>query len=191
MSLPLILFIAFALLLIVLLAWAVRPPKKIPLSVDDVLDTLCDKRHYARLPQILQCLRQDDTDFLYARGRDELANRLRRERKRIALRYLTQLQDEYQLLLETSRILAKIAPELSMMDEFQLFRLNVRFVLCCRYLRWRLRLGLQPWDVFGILSDMEGDITLSLEAVTAHMGERAALASEFPSFLQDWGSGRE
>jgi len=191
MSLPLILFIAFALLLIVLLAWAVRPPKKIPLSVDDVLDTLCDKRHYARLPQILQCLRQDDTDFLYARGRDELANRLRRERKRIALRYLTQLQDEYQLLLETSRILAKIAPELSMMDEFQLFRLNVRFVLCCRYLRWRLRLGLQPWDVFGILSDMEGDITLSLEAVTAHMGERAALASGFPSFLQDWGSGRE
>ena len=78
-----------------------------------------------------------------------------------------------------------------MTDEFQLFRLKVRFVVCCRYLRWRLRLGLQPWDLFGIISDMEGDITLRLEAATAHMGERAALASEFPSFLQDRGGGRE
>jgi hypothetical protein len=191
MSLPIILFIAFAVVLLVLLVWTVRPAKQVPLSVDHVLDTLCQKRHYARLPQILQCLRQDDTDFLYARGHHELGDRLRRERKRIALRYLTQLEDEYQLLLETSRILAKIAPEISMTDEFQLFRLKVRFVVCCRYLRWRLRLGLQPWDLFGILSDMEGDITLRLEAATAHMGERAALASEFPSFLQDRGGGRE
>lgn len=191
MSLPLILFITFALFLIVLLAWAVRPPKRISLSIDEVLNTLCEKRHYARLPQILQCLRQDDTDFLSAGGHRALATRLRRERKRIALRYLTYLQDEYQLLLETSRVLAKIAPEISMMDEFQRLRLSLRFMLCCRYLRWRLRLGLQPWGAFGILSDMEGDMTLSLEAATAHIGERAALASEFPLFLQNGGRDRE
>jgi hypothetical protein len=191
MSLPLILFIAFALFLVVLLAWAVRSPKKAALSVDEVLDTLCEKRHYARLPQILQCLREDDTDFLWAAGHKALAQRLRRERKRIALRYLTYLQDEYLLLLETSRVLAKVAPEISMMDELQRFRLSMRFALCCRYLRWRLRLGLQPWDAFGILSDMEGDITLSLEAATAHIGERAALASEFPLFLQNGGRHRE
>jgi hypothetical protein len=191
MSLPLMLFIAFALILVVLLLWAVRPPKKAPLSVDDVLSTLSEKRHYARLPQILQCLREDDTDFLFAGGHRPLAQRLRRERKRIALRYLTYLEDEYQLLLETSRVLAKIAPDISLMDEFQRFRLSLRFALCCRYLSWRLRLGLQPWDVFGILSDMEGDITLSLEAATAHIGERAALAAEFPLFLQNGGGERE
>jgi hypothetical protein len=191
MSLPLMLFIIFAVFLIALLAWAVRPPRKAALSVDQVLDTLCEKRHYARLPQILQCLREDDTDFLAAEGHKELAAQLRRERKRIALRYLSSLQEEYQLLLETSRVLAKIAPEISMTDEFQRFRLSLRFVLCCRYLRWRLRLGLQPWDAFGILSDMEGDITLSLEAATAHIGERAALACEFPLFLENGRSDRE
>jgi hypothetical protein len=191
MSLPLMLFIVFAIFLIGLLAWAVRLPKKACLSMDEVLDTLCEKRHYARMPQILQCLREDDTDFLSAGGHPALAARLRRERKRIALRYLTSLQEEYQLLLETSRVLAKLAPEISMMDEFQRFRLSLRFVLCCRYLRWRLRLGLQPWDAFGILSDMEGDITLNLEAATAHIGERAALASEFPLFLQNGRGGRE
>jgi hypothetical protein len=185
MSLPLLLFIALSIVLILLLAWSVRPPKKSLLSVDDMFDALSQKRHYARLPQILQSLRPEDTDFLYGRGHDKLAGRLRRERKRIALRYLNYLQEEYQLLLEVSRILARVAPEVSPMDEYERFRLNVRFVLACRYLRWRLRLGLQPWDVFGILSDMEGDMTLRLEAATTRMGERAAIASEFPLFLEN------
>jgi len=185
MSIPVILFIVFAIVLVFLLAWAVRPPKRVLLSVDDVLNALSEKRHYARLPQILQCLRQDDTDFLYARGQDQLATRLRRDRKRIALRYLDHLQDEYQLLLEASRILAKVAPEVSPMAEFDRFRLHVRFLLFCRYLRWRLRLGLQPWDTFGVLSDMEGDLTLGLEVAATRIGERAALASELPLFLKD------
>jgi hypothetical protein len=185
MSLPLLLFTSLVVVLVLLLAWAVRPPKKVLLSVDDVLAALCEKRHYARLPQILQSLRHEDTDFLCAAGHHALADRLRRERKRIALRYLDYLQDEYQLLLEASRILAKIAPEVSPMDEFERFRLNVRFVLNCRYLRWRLWFGLQPWDAFGILSDMEGDLTLQLELATTRIGERAAIASEFPLFLEN------
>ncbi len=178
MTISVILFIAFAVILVLLLAWAVRPTQKILLSVDDVLNALSEKRHYARLPQILQALRHEDTDFLYARGHDELGTRLRRERKRIALRYLDHLQNEYQLLLEASRILAKVAPEVSPMDEFDRFRLNVRFALCCRYLRWRLRLGLQPWGIFGILSDMEGDMTLGLEVTATRIGERAVYASD-------------
>jgi hypothetical protein len=71
------------------------------------------------------------------------------------------------------------------MDELQRFRLNVRFLFCCRYLRWRLRFGLQPWDIFGVLSDMEGDMTLWLEAAATRIGERAAFASEFPLILED------
>jgi hypothetical protein len=191
MSFSLLIFVALAVFLVLLLAWAVRPPKRVLFSVDEVFDALSEKRHYARLPQILQSLRHEDTDFLYARGHDELAGRLRRERKRIALRYLTYLEDEYQLLLEASRILARVAPEVSPIDEFERFRLNVRFALSCRYLRWRLRLGLQPWDVFGILSDMEGDMTLRLETATARIGERAAIAAEFPLFLENRRRNRE
>jgi hypothetical protein len=177
MSPSLLLFIAFAAILILLLVWAVRPTRKTSLTVDDVFNALSEKRHYARLPQILQSLREEDTDFLYARGENELAERLHRERKRIALNYLNYLEDEYQLLLEASRILARLAPEVSPIDEFGRFRLNLRFVLACHYLRWRLHLGLQPWDVFGILSDMEGDMTLRLEAAATRIGEQAAIAS--------------
>jgi hypothetical protein len=113
MSMTVTLFIVLAVVLVLLLAWAVRPPKKTLLAVDDVFDALAEKRHYARLPQILQSLRHEDTDYLYTRGHDHLAGRIRRERKQIALRYLNYLEGEYQLLLEASRILARIAPEIS------------------------------------------------------------------------------
>jgi hypothetical protein len=187
-TITLLIFVALAVILALLLMWAVRPSRKCLLSVDEVLNALSEKRHYARLPQILQSLREEDTDFLYTRGYDDLAVRLRRERKQIALCYLNSLEEEYQLLLEASRVLARTAPEISVMHELGRFRLSMRFVLCCRYLRWRLWLGLQPWDVFGILSDMEGEMTLQLEIAAARIGERAAIASEFPLILKDRGS---
>jgi hypothetical protein len=188
MTTTLLIFVALAVILVLLLTWAVRPSRKCLLSVDEVLAALSEKRHYARLPQILQSLREEDTDFLCTRGYKDLAVRLRRERKQIALCYLNSLEKEYQLLLEASRILARTAPEISAMDELGRFRLSMRFVLCCRYLRWRLWLGLQPWDVFGVLSDMEGEMTLRLETAAARIGERAAIASEFPLILKDRGS---
>jgi hypothetical protein len=184
MSLLLLLFVVFAVALILLLAWAVRPPKKVFHTVDEVFATLSEERHYARLPQILQSLCEEDTEFLRAGGYRELLDRLRAERKRIALRYLGYLEEEFQLLLEASRILASIAPEVVPTKEFERFKLNMRFVLCCRYLRWRLRLGLQPWNVFGTISDMAGDLTLVLEAATERLGERASMAAEFPLFLK-------
>ena len=64
-------------------------------------------------------------------------------------------------------------------------------MLSCHYLRWRLRLGLQPWNVFGIISAREGELTLGLKAATASLGERASKASEFPSSLQKGRDGSE
>jgi hypothetical protein len=183
MSLPLLLFIVFAVVLILLLGWALRPPKRLLRSPNEVLEALSEERHYARLPQILQSLRDEDTEFLRGRGRAELLSRLRAERKRIALRYLGHLEEEYQVLLESGRILATLAPELTAMGEFERFRSNLRFVLCCRYLRWRLLLGLQPWDTFGTISDMAGELTLRLEAAAAQLGEHAMMAGEPQLFL--------
>ncbi len=187
MSLSFALFIAIPVVLVLLLAWSLRPPKRRLMSTDEVLKALSEERHYARLPQILQSLREDDTEFLRGAGHAELLGRVRAERKRIALRYLNYLEEEFRLLLEASRILATIAPEVTPLHEFERFKRNVRFVLCCHYLHWRLRLGLQPWNVFGTISDMEGELTLRLEAATARLGERAIMASEFPLFL---GNGR-
>lgn len=174
---PLILFISFAVLLVVLLAWAVRPPATTSLTPEQALQALSEERHYARLPQILQALREEDTEFIGRRGHKLLAERLRRERKQIALRYLGYLEEEFRVLLECSRILATLAPELAAKTEFDRFHQNLWFTWNCRYLRWRLKLGLQPWEVLGVLSDMTGTVTLQLEAATARLGERALLTT--------------
>ena len=190
MSLPLLLFILLAVLVVLLLGWAVKPPKRHLLSQEDVLEALSEERHYARLPQILQSLREEDTDFLRSRGHAELVSRLRAERKRIALRYLDYLQEEYQVLLDVSRMLATMAPELSAVGEFERLKMSLRFILLCRYQGWRLRLGLQPWDVFGSISDMAGDMTLRIEMATARLGESALAADDSTLFQKEGRGGR-
>lgn len=178
MTIPLMLFILFAVLLVLLLAWAVRSPSRVPLTPEQAFQALSEGRHYARLPQILQSLREEDTEFIRNRGHKLLLERLCTERKQIALHYLGCLEEEFRILLECSRILATLAPELGARSEFDRFRQNLWFTWNCRYLRWRLQLGLQPWDVFGVLSDMAGTITLQLEAATARLGERALTSNK-------------
>jgi hypothetical protein len=47
---------------------------------------------------------------------------------------------------------------------------------------------LQPGSVSGVLSDMEGEMALQREDANARLGERAAMAAEFPLFLEQWRS---
>jgi hypothetical protein len=185
MNFTIILFILLAVLLIGALVWAIRPPKRKLVSVNDVLTALSEERHYSRLPQILQALRPEDTAFLRARGFVLLRRRIRSERGRIALLYLDCLQEEYEKLLEASRVVAAMAPELVALDEAERFKLNLRFALGCRYLRWKLRLGLEPWRGFGLLSEMTSGMALRLEVATSQIGERAALSFAVSSIVKE------
>jgi len=185
MNVTIILFILLAVLLIAALVWAVRPPKRKLVSITDVLGALCEEHHYSRLPQILQALKPEDTSFLHARGLATLRRRIRSERGRIALLYWDCLQEEYERLLEASRVVAAMAPELVALDEAERFKLNLRFALGCRYLRWRLRLGLEPWRGFGLLSEMAGGMALRLEMATSQIGERSALSLAFSSIRKE------
>jgi hypothetical protein len=189
MSITIILFILLAVLLIGALAWAARPIEHHAVTADAVLTALSEEHHYSRLPKILQALQPEDTAFLDSRGFTPLRNQIRAERKRIALLYLDDLQREYEMLLEASRVVAAMAPELIAMDEAKRFKLNLRFVLGCRYLRWKLRLGLEPQKTFGSLSEMSSGMALRLEMATTRIGERAALTSDYSSIVDEGGNG--
>jgi hypothetical protein len=184
MNFPVLIFLILAILLVLLLAWAARPPKRTFRSAQDVLEALCHERHYSRLPQILQVLGDEDTSYLRDVDQARLVGQVRAERKAVAIGYLDYLEEEFQVLLEASRILASMAPELSAIREFDRFKRSLRFMLCCHYLRWRLRFGLQPWNVFGTISDMAGDMTLQLEAATGRLGERAMMGYDSSSVPQ-------
>jgi len=188
MTLSLILFIAVAIVLVLVMAWAARPPEKKILSAEEVFRLLSEERHYARLPQILQSLQKEDTEHLRERGHGALLRQIRRERTQIAIRYLDYLEEEFQVLIEASRILAKLSPRLSTMREFDRLKKNLQFSWSCKYLRLRLQLGLQPWGVFNNISDMAGSMTLQLEAAMTQLGE-GAMSGESSLPLQS-GRGR-
>jgi len=191
MSITFILFLLLAVLMMAALVWAVAPPKRKLVSINDVLTALSEEHHFTHIPKISQSLRPEDTAFLSARGFSPLRKQIRAERGRIALLYLDYLQREYEMLLEASRVVAAMAPELIALDEAERFKLNLRFALGCRYLRWKVRLGLEPWRGLGLLSEMSGGMALRLEVATTHIGERATLNLDYSSVLDEGDDGSQ
>ncbi|HXC46926.1 MAG TPA: hypothetical protein VNU20_01445 [Candidatus Sulfotelmatobacter sp.] len=182
MSLPAILLVLFALLLVGLLAWALRPPPHPARPDVDVFDALRQSRHSSRLPHILQALLPQDTEYLRETGQVALMRTLRQQRRRIALGYLDQLQEEFEMLLEISRVLAVMSPEVVGMEEIERWKLSVTFAASCAFLRWRLRLGLQPFAGFTLLSNMAADIARELDAATIRIAEATVRASKHSAF---------
>jgi hypothetical protein len=185
MSLPIILLVLFALLLIGLLAWALRPPARQVRPALDVFEALSQTRHCSRLSHILQALRPEDTEYLRESGQVALMQSLRQQRRRIALNYLDQLQEEFETLLEISRALAVMSPQVVGMQEMERWRLSAAFAMNCAYLRWRLRLGLQPFSGFTLLSNMATDIGRQLDAATTRIAEAAVQGTEHSALGKD------
>ena len=189
MNLAPLFFIFAALVLLGLLAYAIRPIEKRAFSPDSVFEALSGPRHSFRLPQILQSLQPSDTEFLERRGLRSLRQRVRSERKQIAIRYLNHLESDYETLLEASRILAAMSPEVAPMQEFERLRLSVRFAKNCFLMRLRLRAGLAPWKGFTTISDMATTMSLRMESATSQIGLQSALAADRASFMKERGSG--
>ena len=178
MSLPVILLVLFAILLVGLLSWALRPPARSPRPSLDAFEALRQSRHSSRMPHILQALQPQDAEYLRSAGQPALMQTLRRQRRVIALNYLQHLQEEFEMLLEISRALAVMSPQVVGMQEMERWKQSVVFAMNCAYLRWRLRLGLQPFSGFTLLSNMATDIARQLDKATTHIAEATVQGSE-------------
>jgi len=176
MNWNLILYVAVGVVLSGLLLWSLREEPPTPEATSEILETLGGERHYWRLPQILQSLQPEDIEFLKGPGRERLCARVRSERKKIALRYLRLLHEDFDLLLRASALVAKMSPELAPMKEWERLQLSTRFALNCYALNVRLRLGLPVRKGFGQLSEMASGVAVRIEAATSRIGEHAALA---------------
>jgi hypothetical protein len=173
-------FLALAVVLIALLFWATRPPKAIPYPVQDIFELLSLQRHCMRLPFIQQALQPEDTEFLGKTGNKPLMREIRAQRRRIALHYLDQLQQEFETLLEISRAMAVMAPEVVAVEEIERWKLSLAFAMNCTVLRCRLWLRLRPVSGFASIATMTTGMVRHLEAATASIAENALGAVEFP-----------
>jgi hypothetical protein len=131
--------------------------------------------------QIQQSLGSADYEFLLAKGGAELAGSVVRERRKIALDFLSALNDEFSRLLRLARIIASLSPEVAPMQEFERVRLSVVFHLRLRSIRVRLAFGTAPALQLGAVSDLVSRLSVRMETAMKELGERAALAVEMAS----------
>jgi hypothetical protein len=178
MSLPILLLILFAFLLVGSLAWALRTPERPVRPAVDVFEALSRPRHCSRVSHVIQALQPQDTEYLRETGELELMQTLRRQRRRIALNYLDQLQAEFEELLEISRVLAVMSPQATGMQEMNRWKLGLSFAANCALLRWKLRLGLEPLSGFTLLSNIAAEFARQLEMATTRIAEAAVRGSE-------------
>jgi hypothetical protein len=117
--------------------------------------------------------------YLQDQGYPTLAKRIRKERRRIALRYLTCLRVEFEKVLHLARLVATMSPNVAVAQEVHGLRLNLEFL--CRYywIYFRLVSGLAPLEAIGNLSNMVSALTIRMETAMAELGERAVLGPEF------------
>jgi hypothetical protein len=178
MSLAVTFLVLFAVLLVILLCWALRPPARGPRPALDVFEALRQSRHLSRMSHILQALQPQDTEYLRITGQMALMQTIRRQRRVIALNYLQQLQEEFEMLLEISRVLAVMSPEVIAMEEMERWKLSLAFAANCAFLKWKLRLGLQPFSGFTLLSNMATSFARRLEAATTRIAETTVRSAE-------------
>ena len=190
MNLPLFLFFGIVAVLLLVLGWALRKPHERgklrgdPRSFDED-----GRRHVTYLPQIRQALAKADFKFLRERASDKVQQRVRRERRGVALAYMDALRGDFQSLLRMARVIAVLSPEVAAVQEFERLRLTAKFSWQYQMIRWKLMAGFATLRQLDGLSNLVSGLSVRMEAAMKELGERAALAAELASSMNRRGLG--
>jgi hypothetical protein len=183
------LFFGLVGVLLLLFVWAARKKasKDSPLLEATALEE-CGRGHVAHLPQIRQALAETDSLYLSRRAPAIVAKRVRRERRRVALAFLSAVRDDFQNLLRMAKIVARLSPEVVALHEFERIRLTIVFAWHYQMIRLQLRCGLLPIPQLDGLSSLVSALSVRMETAMNALGERAALASQMASSFDRRGS---
>lgn len=177
-------FVIGVAVLLLLLGRALLNPVRPPLDKSDPSSLeQRGRRHATYVSLIHQALLPADLNFLAVRGPAKLAVRVRRERRRVALLYLTQVREDFDRLLHLSRIVARLSPEVAAAQELERFGLSLQFWWRYQMTRLGLRFGWSALPQLGGLSQMVSELAVRMEVAMKELGERAALAAKLASSL--------
>lgn len=184
MNLPLLLLGGFTALLLILLIGFLRDQRKLGGSDAAVnLSEESGRRHVTYFPQVRQALARDDFVYLSSRSSASLARRVRGERRRIALIYLSCLRVDFLKLWRLARVIASMSPQVGLAQEFARLRLGMAFSLRYEMVRVKFLFGFSPLPELGSLGEAVSKLASRLETAMKELGERAALASKLASSL--------
>ena len=182
MSLTLIALGAIVAVLLLLLVWTFRGPKqhKGAHTVTKPLEG-SGRTHVHFLPQMRQALKPEDDEFLARAGFGSLRVRVSRERRRLALRYLSALRQDFEQLMNISKVIAALSPEVGVAQELERLRLRMTFLWRYRIIWMSLRAGFTPLPQISDLSNLLSGYSVRLEEAMRELGERAVILAEMVS----------
>ena len=182
MSLVFYLFFTIIALFFVVFFWSLRKPRgHTLLDPSSAIPQDLQGSHVTHLPQIRRALAPADFEFASKRIPREALRRMQRERRSVALAYLSALRAELKRLVRTARIVASLSPEVAGGQELE--RIVLTFNFLCRY--WVIRLsvwaGFTPLPQISDLGDLLSAYSVRLEDAIRELGERAAIVAEMVS----------
>jgi hypothetical protein len=178
-----LLFSGAAVLLVALLIWLLRDSRRSDsLSADLGAAEELGHRHVTYFPQIRQAMSQEDFVFLRALNSPWLERRVRKERRKIVLVYLSCLRSDFSKLWKLSRLVAAMSPRVGTAGELARLRLGVVFYVRYEIIRLQFLFGFGALPDLSGLSEIIGNLAVRLETAMNNLGERAALAAELSAF---------
>jgi len=106
---------------------------------------------------------------------------MRRERRQVALDYLSALLAEFDRLLRTARVIAALSPEVAAGQELERILLTAKFLSRYRMIRLSLWTGFTPLSQISDLTNLLSAYSVRLEEAMRELGERAADVAEMVS----------
>jgi hypothetical protein len=170
--------------LLLVLVWVLRGTKNnLPPELANCLLGETGRAHASYLPQIRQAL--SDKDFIYLRstGKEAMVRRLRKERRKIVLMYLSNLREDFEKMVRFSRVIAGMSPEVITLQEWERVLLAAKFRWRYQVVRLGLRFGIPLSGELTGLSEIVSGLAARMETAIAELGERAVLAMRMDSSL--------
>jgi hypothetical protein len=183
-------FSSVAVLLLAVLIWALRAPRRSSRGNFD-LNSLEQpgRRNATYLSLIRRASSKDDLEFLSRRGYTKIRERLHRERRKVILLYLDHLRFDFDRLTKIARAVAALSPSVGIRQEFERAQLSFEFLARYYAIRLAFGWGFVPIAQLSQLSQMVSQLSIQMETLMKEFGERAAMAVRSASPLDGNGAG--
>lgn len=151
-----------------LLLWSTGRKASERKPAQDEIGNLClAGKHVVNLPQIRQALEPADFDYLSEKADAKTLRRIRKERRRIAMRYLAGLREDFERLVDAAQAVAALSPEVEAKEEWKRFRLSVEFRIKYQLVWLKFVVGAPAFPGLEGIATMVSSLALDLErAVT-------------------------
>ncbi len=150
---------------------------------DEIGDLYLAGKHVINLPQIRQALEPADFDYLCGKSDATLVRKVRKERRRIALKYLEGLREDFKRLVDAAQAVAALSPEVEAKEEWKRFRLGVEFRIKYQLVWVKFALGAPTFPGLEGIATMVSSLALDLERAVSKAA-KTAMGQGMPTSAQ-------